>query len=182
MAYGALGVYRWLSLSAVYEIIPQAQEEPISVEPCFYAVIGGYKYAAGFGRSMYRINLQTHYRELYLQMPIFGVITDGEKLFFLTASDGTPGLLSYRPATGDMQAITNFIDAAAGIRYQSGMIFYVDHTRRIRSVLTCGRPVATHRPTNVAAFDVRLPYLIFTQHDCDIEKEYNMNTGEINFP
>lgn len=182
MAYGALGVYRLRSPRAVYEIIVPEEPGFDREQPEHYATIDGYMYYASFGGYMYRVSLQTFSRELYLHMPVFGVITDGERLFFSTADNGARGLLSHCPATGDMQALTNVIDVNADIRYYNGMIFFVDNNRQIRSILPCGRPVATHSPTNVATFDVRLPYLIFMQHGCDLQKEYNMNTGAVNFP
>jgi len=183
LAYGGLGVYRLQFGQAAVHIPVQQEGATFDRAELYgrdYATIGDYLYFATFGGLMYRANLQTYLRELYLQMPVWGVVTDGERLLFVTANDTVPALVSYDPQTGDMLAITNRIDARAGIHYYNGMVFYVDNRGQIRSILPCGRPVATHAPTDVATFYVRVPYLIFTQHDCDLEKEYNMNTGEIN--
>ena len=182
LAYGAFGVYQLHSLQATGAYPTQAGFDLDELHGRDYATIGDYLYFASFGGHMYRVNLQTFSRELYLQMPIWGIITNDENLFFVTANDDVPGLLSYDPATSQMHFITNRIDANAGIRYYNGTIFFVDGARRIRSILPCGRPVSTHSPTNVATFDVQLPLLIFTQHGCDLQQEYNMNNSEINFP
>ena len=184
LAYGALGIYRLQSVPAVHN---PAQPDNTGFEweelyGHYYATIGDHIYFASFGGYMYRVNLQNLSRELYLQMPVFGIATDEESLFFAVANDGDTVLVSYSPQTGYMQAITNILGANANIRYHNGMIFFVDNAGQIRSILPCGRPVATHSPTNVATFEVRLPLLIFTERNCYLQKEYNMNTGEINFP
>jgi len=184
LIFGAVGVYRLRTVSPA-AFIPTMLEAPAfdqaELSERDYATIGDYVYFASFGRYMYRANLQNFSRELYLQMPVWGIITDGERLFFATAIGEAPALMSYDPAGGDMLAITNEIDARAGIRYYGGMVFFVDGRGRVRCVLPCGRPVATFSPTDVAAFDVRFPILEFTQHGSNLQKEYNMNTGEINF-
>lgn len=181
MAYGALGAYRLQSMPVVRNVVNQ-EEISFDWEELYgqdYATVGDYLYFASFGGYMYRVNLQNLSRELYLQIPVFGIVTDGEKLFFAVINDGAMVLLSH--SHGDMQALTNILGADANIRYHNGMIFFVDNVGQIRSILPCGRPVATHSPTNVATFEVSLPLLIFTERGCYLQKEYNMNTGEINF-
>jgi len=181
LAYGVLGIYRLQSMSVVCNAV-RPEENGFEWEELHgqhYAAIGDYLYFADFGGYMYRINLQNSSRQLYLQISVFGLVTDGERLFFAVINDGDVVLLSH--SSGDIQPLTNVLDVNANIRYYNGMIFFVDNVGRIRSILPCGRPVATHSPTNVAAFEVSLPILIFTERDCYLQKEYNMNTGEINF-
>ena len=179
MAYGALGVYRLQSVPAVAVHPQEAAFEWEELYGQHYATIGDYLYFANWGGYMYRVNLQNLSRELYLQIPVFGIVTDGERLFFAVINDGDVVLLSH--SFDDTQHLTNILGADANIRYHNGMIFFVDNAGQIRSILPCGRPVATHSPTNVAAFEVSLPLLIFTERGCYLQQEYNMNTGEINF-
>jgi len=181
LAYGALGVYRLQSVPVVRSAV-NPQETSFDWEELYgqhYATVGDYLYFANFGGYMYRVNLQNLSRELYLQIPVFGIVTDREQLFFAVVNDDAMVLLSH--SLGDMQVLTNILGADASIRYHNGMIFFVDNVGQIRSILPCGRPVATHSPTNVATFEVSLPLLIFTERGCYLQKEYNMNTGEINF-
>ena len=74
-----------LQEAAPQEITGEALRLSIAQRGMHYAVIDDYLYYANPDRNryMYRFNLETDAHELYLQVPVFGVITDGEKLFFM---------------------------------------------------------------------------------------------------
>jgi len=107
-----------------------------------YAIIGDYVYYASHDHNlyMYRFNLETYAHELYLQAPVFGVITDGETLFFIAGTLPDTGIFSIDPM-GGIQAIAYNVDIEGEFRKYRGVIFYSDIYGQARTILPCGRPI-----------------------------------------
>ena len=108
-----------------------------------HATIGDYLYFANTDSHLYlyRFNLAAHSYKLYLQMPVFGVITDGEELFVLAKNTTETKILSYTPGSGEMKIIARAVDANGEFHKDKGIIFYVDMAGENRAVSTCGRPI-----------------------------------------
>jgi len=107
-----------------------------------YVIIGDYLYYVNpdHNRYMYHLNLETYYHGLYLQVPVFGVITDGEKLFLMADTPPEAGIFSVNPEDGDIQALAFSVDIDGEFHKYRGVIFYSDSYGQGRAVLPCGRP------------------------------------------
>ena len=107
-----------------------------------HAMIGDYLYYANPDRNlhMYRFNLETYSHALYLQVPVFGVITDGERLFIMAGTSPDAGIFSVDPIDGCIQAIAYGVDIDREFHKYRGVIFYSDIYGQARAILPCGRP------------------------------------------
>ena len=137
-----LPVYAIAEIDVPQEISGEALRLSIAQRGMSYAIIGDILYYANPDRNlyMYRFNLETDAHELYLQASVFGVITDGEKLFIMVDTQLGVGIFSVNPA-GEMQAIAYDVDIHREFRKYRGIIFYSDINGQERTILPCGRPI-----------------------------------------
>lgn len=108
-----------------------------------YEIIGNYLYYANPGHHfyMYRLGLYDFSHKLYLQMPVFDVITDGERLFFSAGEMPNVGIFTYCPAGGEANALAHNVSVCGSFRMEDGMIFFTDTRGEAQGVLVCGRQI-----------------------------------------
>lgn len=107
------------------------------------AIIGDYLYYINPDRNhhMYRFNMETHCHNLYLQIPIFGVITYEETLFFTAYIFSNPGIYAF--GFGEfIGTVASDADINKEWRIEDGIIYYYDINGHERKVTVCGRPIA----------------------------------------
>ncbi|MCL2286814.1 MAG: hypothetical protein FWC32_10695 [Firmicutes bacterium] len=155
-AYGFVTIHRLRMEAAPQNVNADAQDyEPqatltagelfhtIEQNGMYYAIIGDYLFYVNpdNGSHMYRFNLSTYYHQLYLQVPVFGVITNGEVLLVMFGTPPDSAILAVDPVNDYTQIIAIDVDTYKEWRIDDGIIFYWDTSGRERSILPCGRPI-----------------------------------------
>jgi hypothetical protein len=143
-------------------------------------VLGDYLYYSNHDDNhfMYRIDLNTLDERLILRMPIFGAVTDGERLYYLSGGDGGPfGVFMLDPNDPDAG---RQLAAGAGmvLVYANGLLYFNDAEGHVHVIDTEGGSVSTYNEISVHTFTVDGNWLLFTEPGRLQPRALNMRNGE----
>ena len=106
-----------------------------------YGIIDDYLFYVNTDSYVYRFNLSTYCHQLYLQIPVFGVITEGDTLFIIIGTPPDSAIMAIDTINGHMQVVAVDVNAYKEWRIDNGIIFFWDISGQERSILPCGRPI-----------------------------------------